>query len=76
MSEKKHKWIKKALEGEKGHPFKKAAEHAGKSTAEFASEHEHSKGKIGKEARLAKTLMHMKNPSGKSIRHQMYGKES
>lgn len=75
MSEKKHRWIKKALESEKGHPFKAKAEHAGKSTSEFASEHEHDKGKTGKQARLAKTLMRMKHPSGKNIRHQLYGKE-
>ena len=33
--------------------FKAAAEHAGKSTHEFAEEKKHSKGKIGKRARLA-----------------------
>lgn len=33
--------------------FKRAAEHAGKSTHELAEEKKHSKGKIGKRARLA-----------------------
>ena len=33
--------------------FKAAAERAGKSTHEFAEEHKHSSGKIGKRARLA-----------------------
>lgn len=33
--------------------FKRAAEHAGESTHEFAEEKKHSKGKIGKRARLA-----------------------
>lgn len=72
------KWIKKALAGSEGeHPFRKKAEEAGESTKEFAAEHANSKGKLGKEARLATTLMHMhkKSPSGKSMRHQMYGKD-
>lgn len=33
--------------------FKAAAHRAGKSTHAFAEEHKHSKGKIGKRARLA-----------------------
>jgi hypothetical protein len=33
--------------------FSSAAARAGKSTHEFAEEHEHSPGKIGKRARLA-----------------------
>lgn len=33
--------------------FSSAAHRAGKSTSEFAHEHEHSSGKIGKRARLA-----------------------
>lgn len=70
------KWIKKATEEHKG-VFKKEAEKAGKSTAEFAKEHEHDSGKTGKRARLAETLMgmHKKTPSGKNMRHQMYGKD-
>jgi hypothetical protein len=36
--------------------FKRAAERAGKSTAEFASEHAHDSGKLGKRARLAKAF--------------------
>jgi hypothetical protein len=39
--------------------FKAKAEAAGKSTAEFASEHKGDKGVLGKEARLAGTLMGM-----------------
>lgn len=38
--------------GHKG-VFRAAAHRAGKSTSEFAHEHEHSKGKVGKRARLA-----------------------
>jgi hypothetical protein len=33
--------------------FKAAAEHAGKSTHEFAEEKKHSSGKVGRRARLA-----------------------
>jgi len=44
------------------HPgvFKEAAEHAGKSTHEFAEEHKHSSGKIGNRARLALTFEGMR----------------
>lgn len=63
--EKKKKWIQKAIK----HPgsFKAAAKRAGKSTASFATEHEHDSGTLGKRARLAKTLMGM--------RHNRYGKD-
>ncbi len=42
----------------KGHKgiFKRAAARAGKSTAEFASEHSGDSGVLGKRARLAKAL--------------------
>lgn len=58
MKKKKSKWIQGAVK----HPgaFKAAAERAGKSTAEFATEHEYDKGTLGKRARLAKTLMSMR----------------
>lgn len=58
-------WIKKATEGGKG-VFRKKAEAAGKSTKEFAAEHAGDSGKLGKEARLAQTLM------GMSKRKKMY----
>ena len=53
----KGKWmqsVNKGIEkrGTKG-VFSAAAHRAGKSTSEFAHEHAHSKGKIGKRARLA-----------------------
>jgi hypothetical protein len=51
------RWMQKASEKIKssGHEgvFSSAAARAGKSTSEFAHEHEHSAGKIGKRARLA-----------------------
>ena len=50
--------------------FKAKAEHAGKSTAEFAKEHEHSKGRLGKQARLAEVGM---KASHSKIRKNLYG---
>lgn len=73
---KKKKWIKKALEGAHGQ-FKEKAEKAGKSTKEFAKEHSGDSGKIGKQARLAKTLMGMhKGPSPSKMRNNMYGSKA
>ncbi len=67
------KWIKGSIE-HKG-IFKAAAERAGKTTREFASEHEHDSGTLGKRARLAKTLMGMKHkaPTASKMRNKMYG---
>jgi hypothetical protein len=50
-------WIETAIEHHGA--FKSAAEKAGKSTAEFAKEHEKSPGVMGHRARLAQTLMHL-----------------
>lgn len=52
-----NRWMQKesqreAHAGTKG-VFSSAAKRAGKSTHEFAEEHKHSKGKVGKRARLA-----------------------
>jgi hypothetical protein len=60
MAEKKrkHKWIKDATAGAHGQ-FKEKAERAGESTKEFAKEKASAPGKLGKEARLAETLMGM-----------------
>ena len=60
------KWIKSATENAHGQ-FAAKAKKAGESTAEFASKHADDSGKLGKQARLAKTLMGM--------RHKRYGKE-
>lgn len=64
------KWISGAIK----HPgsFKAAAERAGKSTAEFAREHEHDSGKLGDRARLAETLMGM---SREKRMQNRYGKK-
>jgi len=74
------KWIKKATENAHGQ-FREKAEKAGKSTVAYAREHEHDSGKLGKQARLAETLMNMtkahneKSASNKTIRNTMYGKK-
>lgn len=52
-----NRWVQKVSSeikssGHKG-VFKAAAHRAGKSTHEFAEEHKHSSGTIGKRARLA-----------------------
>jgi hypothetical protein len=54
---KKKGWVKSAIK----HPgaFKAKAEAAGKTTSEFAAEHASDSGTLGKQARLAKTLMSM-----------------
>ena len=51
-------WIKGAVAKGKG-KFKAKAEKAGESTKEFAEEKADAPGKLGKEARLAETLMGM-----------------
>ncbi len=61
----KNRWMGKVSKEIKssGHAgvFREAAERAGKSTAEFAQEHEHDKGKLGKRARLAEAFSRSKH---------------
>lgn len=57
MAEKK-RWIKKATDNSHGQ-FRAKAEKAGETTREFAAQHAGDKGKLGKQARLAETLMGM-----------------
>lgn len=77
---KKKKWIKRALENAHGQ-FKEKAERSGKSTEAYAREHEGDSGKLGKQSRLAETLMsmhhaHKKNSaSNRTMRHAMYEKD-
>jgi hypothetical protein len=49
-----------AASGHKG-IFKAAAQRAGKSTQEFADEHKHDSGTLGKRARLALAFMDSKH---------------
>jgi hypothetical protein len=70
----KKKWIKAATSNAHGQ-FRKKAEAAGETTREFAKEKEHAPGKLGEEARLAKTLMGMPH-GGKKKKSKMYGHPS
>lgn len=54
----KVKWVQKATENAHGQ-FRRKAEAAGKTTREYAKEKENAPGKLGKQARLAETLMGM-----------------
>ena len=68
----KKKWMKKAFANSHGQ-FKAKAEHAGESTAEFAKEHEHSSGLLGKQARLAEVGMKAHHHVGaKRLKSSMY----
>jgi hypothetical protein len=67
----KKKWMKEAFANSHGQ-FKAKAEHAGKSTAEFAKEHEHDKGKTGQQARLAEVGMNASHK--KSRKAKLYDK--
>ncbi len=70
---KSHKWIKGAIKPENRGKFKAKAEAAGKTTAEFAREHEHDSGATGSQARLAETLMGMQHKS-KTPKERMAGR--
>ncbi len=68
-------WIETAI---KHHgAFSGAAEKAGKSTAEFAKEHESDSGVMGHRARLAQTLMHLqKHDSGSADGEQDFSTDN
>ena len=57
--DKKRNWIKKAINPEHKGQFRAKAEAAGKTTREYAKEKENAPGVLGKQARLAETLMGM-----------------
>ena len=78
------KWIKSAINPENKGKFSEKAARAGETTRQYAEEKQNAPGTLGKEARLAKTLMGMKKgkakdssaPSPSSLREKMYGKKS
>ena len=80
MADKK-KWIQKAINPEHKGVFGAKAAKAGKSTGAYAREHEHDSGTIGKQARLAETLMSMQHSHNKQItphskiQNSFYGKK-
>lgn len=77
MATKKKKFIKEATKNAHGQ-FKAKAQAAGESTREFAESHKGSKGKLGKQARLALVLMRASGASKKKrssgeVRNKLYG---
>lgn len=72
MADAKKKWIKKAIKPSHKGEFKAKAEAAGETTKEFAKEKSGAPGKLGKEARLAETLMGMNHGKKKSRRETLY----
>jgi hypothetical protein len=60
---KSRKWIQGAIKPENKGKFKAKAEAAGKTTREFSEEKSSAPGKIGRQARLAETLMGMHKKS-------------
>lgn len=59
MAQKRKNWIKEAVPKARRGVFKAKAEAAGATTAAFAKKHDGDKGTLGKQARLAETLMGM-----------------
>ena len=57
---KRKNWIQKAVPDKNKGKFAAKAKAAGKTTSEYASEHAGDSGTLGKEARLAQTLMGMR----------------
>lgn len=53
------KWVQKAVPDDRKGIFKAKAEVAGKTTREYAAEKASAPGELGREARLAETLMGM-----------------
>ncbi len=61
----KKAWIKGAVDPEHKGDFSAKAKASGMSTADFARKHQHSPGKLGKQARLAMTLSGMSHGGAK-----------
>lgn len=59
----KANWIKKAVKPSHKGDFRKKAEAAGMSTAAYAEKEKDAPGALGKQARLASTLMGMRKRS-------------
>ena len=71
------KWVAGATSNAHGQ-FRKKAEAAGKTTREYAEEKKDAPGVLGKEARLASTLMGMHHGGGTKHadrRKALYGKD-
>lgn len=62
----KKNWVKQAVPKKRRGVFRAKAEAAGESTAAYAEEKKDAPGKLGREARLASTLMGMSHKRKKS----------
>ena len=62
----KSHWIKKATANSHGQ-FAAKAKAAGETTRQFAAQHDKDKGKLGKQARLAETLMGMHHKAASTM---------
>ena len=70
MSEgKKKKWVQKAVPAARRGVFKEKAERAGMSTGAYAAKEKDAPGALGKEARLAQTLMGMHKKKSRLYSH-------
>lgn len=63
------KWIKTAVPKARRGVFKAKAEAAGESTKQFAAEKKDAPGALGKQARLAQTLMGMGKKKSRLYTH-------
>ena len=63
---KKKNWVKKAVKPENRGKFREKAERAGMSTRAYAEKEKNALGTLGKEARLATTLMGLSHKRSKS----------
>jgi hypothetical protein len=69
MAAKKKGWVKSATAGAHGQ-FAAKAKAAGESTAEFAKEKAGAPGLLGKQARLATTLMGLNHGGRKKLKYK------
>ena len=72
---KKKKWVQKAIMPENKGKFKAKAEAAGMTTREYAAKEKNAPGTLGKEARLATTLMGMSHRKSKLYDHPRSNKD-
>lgn len=73
MAAKKGKWIAGATKNAHGQ-FAAKAKAAGMSTREYAAKEANAPGKLGKQARLAETLMGMHHGGKRSAAQKLYPK--
>lgn len=72
---KKKNWVKKAVPESRKGAFKVKAERAGMSTRAYADKEKNAPGALGKEARLATTLMGLNHKKSKFYDHPRSNKD-